>query len=222
MEEIKKYNLPDLDIDMGQTTRDAILNKLHHIPASKINDKGINPHGVGIYFCNIPYDRLTGLASIDYKHAEEDLGYIKLDFLHNTVYDKFTSRQQILNIINNEPNWNLLYKKEIVEQLPHINNYFTLLNQLPKINSIEKLAMFIAIIRPAKKYLIDEVIKNDWESINDRIWLKEDSGYMYKNHTLLHMRYQLLLLLVKLINIRLHTKMNHLKYHLLYFLMKNK
>ena len=45
MEEIKKYNLPDLDIDMGQTTRDAILNKLHHIPASKINDKGINPHG---------------------------------------------------------------------------------------------------------------------------------------------------------------------------------
>ena len=162
MEEIKKYNLPDLDIDMGQTTRDAILNKLHHIPASKINDKGINPHGVGIYFCNIPYDRLTGLASIDYKHAEEDLGYIKLDFLHN------------------EPNWNLLYKKEIVEQLPHINNYFTLLNQLPKINSIEKLAMFIAIIRPAKKYLIDEVIKNDWESINDRIWLKEDSGYMYK------------------------------------------
>ena len=40
--------------------------------------------------------------------------------------------------------------------------------------------MFIAIIRPAKKYLIDEVIKNDWESINDRIWLKEDSGYMYK------------------------------------------
>lgn len=180
MQEIKKYNLPDLDIDMGQTTRDAILNKLHHIPASKINDKGINPHGVGIYFCNIPYDRLTGLASIDYKHAEEDLGYIKLDFLHNTVYDKFTSRQQILNIINNEPNWNLLYKKEIVEQLPHINNYFTLLNQLPKINSIEKLAMFIAIIRPAKKYLIDEVIKNDWESINDRIWLKEDSGYMYK------------------------------------------
>ena len=135
---------------------------------------------MGIYFCNIPYDRLTGLASIDYKHAEEDLGYIKLDFLHNTVYDKFTSRQQILNIINNEPNWNLLYKKEIVEQLPHINNYFTLLNQLPKINSIEKLAMFIAIIRPAKKYLIDEVIKNDWESINDRIWLKEDSGYMYK------------------------------------------
>ena len=117
MEEIKKYNLPDLDIDMGQTTRDAILNKLHHIPASKINDKGINPHGVGIYFCNIPYDRLTGLASIDYKHAEEDLGYIKLDFLHNTVYDKFTSRQQILNIINNEPNWNLLYKKKL------LNNY---------------------------------------------------------------------------------------------------
>lgn len=179
MEKIK-YNIPDLDVDMSQKTRDTIIKKLYHIPASKINDKGINPHGVGIYFCNIPYDRLTGLASIDYKHAEEDLGYIKLDFLHNTVYDKFTSRQDIFDIMNKEPDWKLLYKKEIVEQLPHINNYFTLMNQMPKIKSVEELAMFIAVIRPAKKYLIDEVIKNDWKSINDRIWLKEDGGYMYK------------------------------------------
>lgn len=179
MEKIK-YNIPDLDVDMSQKTRDTIIKKLYHIPASKINDKGINPHGVGVYFCNIPYDRLTGLASLDYKHAEEDLGYIKIDFLHNSIYDSFDDRQQLFNVMEQEPNWNLLYKKEVVEQLPHINNYFTLLNQLPKIDSVDKLAMFIAIIRPAKKYLISEVTNNGWDSIIDKIWIKEDTGYMYK------------------------------------------
>ena len=179
MEKIK-YNIPDLDVDMSQKTRDTIIKKLYHIPASKINDKGINPHGVGVYFCNIPYDRLTGLASLDYKHAEEDLGYIKIDFLHNSIYDSFDDRQQLFNVMEQEPNWNLIYKKDIVEQLPHINNYFTLLNQLPKIDSVDKLAMFIAIIRPAKKYLISEVTNNGWDSIIDKIWIKEDTGYMYK------------------------------------------
>ena len=179
MEKIK-YNIPDLDVDMSQKTRDTIIKKLYHIPASKINDKEINPHGVGVYFCNIPYDRLTGLASLDYKHAEEDLGYIKIDFLHNSIYDSFDDRQQLFNVMEQEPNWNLLYKKDIVEQLPHINNYFTLLNQLPKIDSVDKLAMFIAIIRPAKKYLISEVTNNGWDSIIDKIWIKEDTGYMYK------------------------------------------
>lgn len=54
------------------------------------------------------------------------------------------------------------------------------MNQLPKIDSIEKLAMFIAIIRPGKKYLIDKVINNSWDSINDKIWIKENTGYQYK------------------------------------------
>lgn len=179
MEQIK-YNLPDLDIDMSQKTRDEIISTLHHIPASKITDKGIFPHGVGVYFCNIPMDRITGLASIDYKNAEEDFGFIKMDLLHNTIYDNFNNREEIKDCLNKEPNWNLFKKQDVVEKLPHINNYFTLLNTLPKIDSVEKLAMFLAIIRPGKKYLIEEVTKNGWESILDKIWIKESTGYMYK------------------------------------------
>lgn len=175
------YIIPDLDIDISQKSRDTMIESLYHIPASKINDKGINPHGVGVYFCDIPKDRISGLASIDYKRAEEDLGYIKMDFLHNTVYDRFETRQQIYDIIESEPNWNFLYKKEVIEQLPHINNYYTLINQMPLIDSIEKLAMFIAVIRPGKKYLIDIVQSTGkWESIENKIWVKEDTGYQYK------------------------------------------
>lgn len=175
------FEIPDLDMDMSQKTRDTMVQTLYHIPASKLNDKGINPHGVGVYLCNIPYDRLTGLASIDYKRAEEEFGYVKLDWLHNTIYDRFENRNELLEAMNTEPKWELLYKQDVIEQLPHINNYYTLINQLPRIDSIEKLAMFIAIIRPGKKYLID-ILQNTrkWESIEDRIWLKEDTGYQYK------------------------------------------
>lgn len=92
------FKIPDLDMDMSQKTRDTMVQTLYHIPASKLNDKGINPHGVGVYLCNIPYDRLTGLASIDYKRAEEEFGYVKLDWLHNTIYDRFENRNELLEI----------------------------------------------------------------------------------------------------------------------------
>ena len=174
------YIIPDLDLDMSAETNDVILKTLHHIPASKINDKGIFPHGVGNYFMDIPVDRVSELASIDYKIAEEKFGYIKVDFLHNTVYDRFKNRQELLDIVDTEPDWSLLYKKTVIERLPHISNYYTLINQLPKIDSIEKLAMFIAIIRPAKKYLIPILEKEGWKGIEKDIWKKEDEGYQFK------------------------------------------
>lgn len=175
-----KYNIADLDVDTSSTTREDILNKLKHIPASKINSMGVFPHNVGVYFCDIPTDKITGLASIDYKNAEEDYGFFKIDLLHNTIYDKFSTRKDIEDSINKEPNWNLLKNPLIVKGLPHINNYSEMLLGLPDITSVEELAMFIALIRPGKKYLIDDVKKNGWKSIEDRIWLKEDNGFQFK------------------------------------------
>lgn len=175
-----KYNQADLDIDLAENTRNDILSKMHHIPASKINEKGIFPHNVGVYFCDIPKDEITGLCSIDYKSAEEDFGFFKIDLLHNTILDKFASREELKESINKEPNWSLLKNSLIVKQLPHINNYSEMILELPDITSVEELAEFIAIIRPGKKYLIDDVKKNGWKSIEDRIWIKEDNGFQFK------------------------------------------
>lgn len=174
------YNIADLDIDVGN--RDEILKHLKHIPASKISDNSIFPHGVGVYFCDIPQDLVSGLASIDYKPAEEKYGFVKVDLLHNSTYDKFSGRKEIIETLNKPTKWELLNDKEFVKKLPHIGNYYDLMKELPKIDSIEKLARFIAIIRPAKKYLI-KIVKetNDWNSISDKIWVKEDEGYMYKH-----------------------------------------
>lgn len=174
------YNIADLDVDLSENTRNDILNKIKHIPASKINEKGIFPHNVGVYFCDVPQDKISGLASIDYKRAEEEFGFYKVDLLHNLTYDKFSSRKEVEDSISKEPNWNLLKNPLVVEKLPHINNYADLLLKLPLITSVEELAMFIAIIRPAKKYLIDSVLKNGWKSIEDKIWLKEENGFQFK------------------------------------------
>lgn len=179
----KAFEIPDLDMDMSMATREDLLSSLVHIPASKISEKGIVPHGIGVYFCDIPEDRISGLASIDYKRAEEEYGYIKFDMLHNSIYDYFDNRSQLLEILDEPIDWNILYDEKIVQQLPHIGNYYQLLREMPKITSIENLARFIAIIRPGKKPLIS-IVKNtyDWSSIDDTIWVKpEDNGYYYKH-----------------------------------------
>ena len=59
------YNIPDMDLDVKD--RDEILKYFKYIPASKVSDNGLFPHGVGVYFCNIPNDLISGMSSIDYK-----------------------------------------------------------------------------------------------------------------------------------------------------------
>lgn len=174
------YNIADMDLDVAD--RDKILSHFKHIPATKVTNVGLVPHGVGVYFCDIPQDLLTGLAAIDYKDAEEKLGYVKVDLLHNSVYDRFTSRTELLDTMNRPIAWDRLNNEEFVKTLPHIGSYFKLMKELPKIDSIEKLAKFIAIIRPGKAHLIQQVKDtNDWNSINDVIWIKPTDGkYYYK------------------------------------------
>lgn len=170
--------LADIDIDVGKC-RESILSTLKHIPASKFTDADIIPHNVGVYFCDIPCDLLSGLASIDYKNAE-DKGFMKVDILHNTVYDKFNNRTEIIEQMKKPIHWELLKDNSVVIQLPHINNYYDLIQSLPTIDSVEKLAMFLAIIRPSKKHLIQNVKSNGWDSIKGEIWKKETDGYYFK------------------------------------------
>lgn len=173
------YNIADLDIDCAD--RNTILKYFNHIPASRVSKQGLIPHGVGVYFCNIPKDEISGLASIDYKNAEEKYGFVKIDLLHNTSYDKYLTRDELLKDIKKPIKWELLNNEEFVQTLPHIGTYFNLLKELPKVDSVEKLAMFISVIRPGKSRLM-EVLKTtqQWESIKDTIWVKENTGYMYK------------------------------------------
>ena len=171
-------NIAKTDIDIDVKDRDVLLEKLKHTPASIIQNGEIKKHNTGVYFTDIPTHPFTNSANIDYKEAE-DRGYFKLDILNVGVYDKVKNEKHLQELIDQEPDWSLLEHKEIVEQLFHIHNHFDIINKL-KPKSVEELAAVLAIIRPAKRHLLNE----SWNNINENVWKKptDDSYYFKKSH----------------------------------------
>jgi len=167
-----------MDIDIDFPDRKTVLDLIRHIPAM-IDDNGtFKKHNTGVYCHAIPYNPLTGTASIDYKSAE-DRGYFKIDFLNVTAYKDVKNEEQLTYLLNTEPLWDLLYEKEICDQLFHISGYHNLLAQL-KPTSIVELAMVLAMIRPGKKHLIPICKEKSFHAIKDEIWIKTEDSYFFK------------------------------------------
>lgn len=168
----------DFDVDIDVADRSAVLGCLNHVPASIKTDQGLSKHNTGVYLQKIPCDPLTGHSLIDYKEAETQ-GYFKIDFLNNGVYKDVRDNTHLNSLMEQEPLWNLLEHKEVVEQLFHINNYHWLMEQYKPVD-VEQLAMLLALIRPSKKHLIGE----PWETIKQTIWDKPTDGsyYFKKSH----------------------------------------
>ena len=163
------------DIDIDTKNRSDLLNLIKHTPAGIVKDNVIKKHNTGVYVTDIPKDPLQGVSSIDYTEAE-DRGYFKLDILNVSIYEDVKDEDHLLKLISAEPDWNLLGHKEIVEQLFHIHNHFDIVSKL-KPNSIEDLAAVLAIIRPAKRNLLNE----SWTTIREKVWEKpQDGTYFFK------------------------------------------
>jgi DNA polymerase III alpha subunit len=161
--------MPDIDIDFADRT--LALDVFKHVTAS-IGDK---KHNTGVYVHDIPYNPITGLSTIDYKHAE-DRGYFKLDFLNVSVYEGVKDRQHLLNLMHQEPLWDLLLEDDFTDKLFHVNGHGSILRQM-KPQSIDQLAAVLAMIRPAKRYLIGK----DWATVMAEVWIKpETDEYFFK------------------------------------------
>lgn len=159
------------DIDIDFPDRAQALALLEHHPAGIVRDGGLVRHNTGVYATAIPTDPFTGTASIDYKSAEE-LGYVKLDFLNVSLYTQIKSEAHLQQLMSQEPDWSRLYDPEFCSQLIHIGNHYKTLLQFPEaVNSIPRLMMFLAVIRPAKRHLIGlpwkEVAKTIWDTPSD-------------------------------------------------------
>lgn len=165
------------DIDIDFANREQILNLLTHTSASIIKDDKLSKHNTGVYFTDIPVDPFSGSASLDYQVAE-DRGYLKLDFLNVNLYSRVRNEAHLMELMNAEPLWDKLYEREFCEQLSHIGNHYSTLLKMPEpVNSIPRLAMFLAIIRPAKRHLIGQT----WKEVAKTVWDKpEDGSYGYK------------------------------------------
>src|ERR1039458_5058193 len=97
--------LPDIDIDLRT---DFDPTKLFPwTRASLVKDDELRQHPCGVYPQTIPVDPLTHLAAIPYEEAEQ-LGYLKIDFLHLQLYDYFKTREEIETLLEVEPDWGLL------------------------------------------------------------------------------------------------------------------
>jgi hypothetical protein len=163
------------DIDIDILDRDEILNLIEHIPASIKKNGVYSKHNSGVYVSEIPYDPVSNLASIEYKEAEER-GYFKLDFLNNSLYSGVRNEEHLNELTDKEPIWELLEHPEIVEQLAHVRSHIDVLRVL-KPRSVIELAEVLAIIRPAKRYLLNASV----DVIKENVWTRPvDNSYYFK------------------------------------------
>jgi len=164
-----------MDIDIDFPDRTHVLGIIKHIKASRIEEDKFISHNTGIYLQSIPYDPINNLAGIEYKEAEKR-GYFKIDFLNVNIYKDIRNEEHLQYLMNQEPLWDLLLDDNFNSLLFHVNGHGSILREM-KPQSVEQLAAVLAMIRPAKRYLIGK----DWTTVMTEIWKKpEDGEYFFK------------------------------------------
>lgn len=164
------------DVDIDFADRKKILELLGHTPARQENNGEIQKHNSGVYVTDIPYDPMNDCAAIDYRVAEER-GYFKIDFLNVYVYSLIRDIEHYNWILNQSIPWDKLNNSEFVEQIVHLGNHYYNMQKMPEpIDSIERLAMFLAIIRPGKNHLLGK----SWKEVAQTVWHKTSDGYAFK------------------------------------------
>jgi hypothetical protein len=165
----------DIDLDFGD--RDAILTRIKHVPAAMLRDNRLTRHVSGVYVNDIPQNSITATAAIEYQTAEK-LGYVKLDFLNVNLYRQIQDPEHLTQLMNRPPPWQRLRDPEFFAQLIHIGRHYSTMRRMPEpVNSIETMAMFLAVIRPSKRHLIGQ----RWSQVAQTVWdIGQDGAYGFK------------------------------------------
>jgi len=165
--------MPDIDIDF--VNRDQALTLFKHIKASRIDDNKLVKHNTGVYFHSVQMNAVEEVCAVPYDVAE-DRGYFKIDFLNVGLYNGVKNEDHLIELMNREPLWDLLEQDDFNSLLFHVNGHGDILRKT-KPTSIEQLAAVLAMIRPAKRHLVDK----DWNTIMNEVWTKPDNAdYFFK------------------------------------------
>jgi hypothetical protein len=170
--QIKKFKS---DVDMDFADRDQILRLIRATPA-RLEDG--SRHNSGVYVTEIPVDPVRGISALDY-HTAEELGYFKLDFLNVNIYREIRDETHLIKLMTQEPDWvRFNNDPDFFQQLMHVNLHWSLLKRMPEpVDSIPRLAMFLAVIRPARRHLAGKT----WAQVNQTVWDRsDDTGYAFK------------------------------------------
>ena len=169
------------DVDIDFADREQVINLLDVTSASILRDGEMVKHNTGVYATDIPQDPFTAQASLDYDVAE-DRGYVKLDFLNVNLYKQVRDEAHLIELMR-EPDWAKLYDPDFCAKLMHVNAHYDTLIKMPEaVNTIPRLAMFLAIIRPAKRHLVGKT----WKEVAETVWDKpdDDTYYFKKAHSI--------------------------------------
>ena len=169
------------DVDLDFADREQVISLLDVTSASILRNGEMVKHNTGVYATDIPQDPFTARASLDYDVAE-DRGYVKLDFLNVNLYKQVRDEAHLIELMR-EPDWVKLYDPDFCAQLMHVNAHYDTLIKMPEaVNTIPRLAMFLAIIRPAKRHLVGKT----WKEVAETVWDKpdDDTYYFKKAHAI--------------------------------------
>ena len=165
--------MPDIDIDF--IDREQALSHFKHVKARREEDGKILKHNTGVYMHEVPFDYENNLCSIPYDEAENH-GLFKIDFLNVSLYNGIKNEAHLQKLMETEPLWELLEQDDFTDLLFHVNGHGQILRKL-KPTSIPQLAAVLAMIRPAKRHLIDQT----WPDIMTEVWKKpEGDEYFFK------------------------------------------
>ncbi len=166
------------DIDIDFFDRKKALENLRYVLAVEVHGNQRRKHLSGIYFHDIPVDPVDNMAVWEYKTAEQK-GYFKVDFLHNTIYEKVRNEDHLVDLLVREPPWDVFNDEDIVNNLSHLAGHFDVVKKIQPKN-IEDLAVCIALTRPGKIYLQ----KKPRAEIDKEIWIKTEKYYFKKSHAI--------------------------------------
>lgn len=166
----------DVDIDTAPSFKSWEIFK-QWPRATEVRDGKLLPHNVGVHPQKMAVDPVTGLSAIPYEEAE-DLGYLKVDFLHLNVYKHFKSRSEIDALLAIEPDWSMLELESVHPKIFQLSKHGDLLTAL-KPKSVEELADIMALIRPGKKNFTG-LYKTNRESARRILYAKDETGYSFK------------------------------------------
>lgn len=165
--------MPDIDLDFSD--RNRALELFDHISASRDDHGKLVKHNTGVYLHAVPVNALTGLCALPYNQADKE-GYFKIDFLNVGIYKGVRNEEHLDQLLAQEPLWDLLLQNQFLDLLFHLKGHGEILKKTCP-TSVEQLAAVLAMIRPAKRYLVGK----NWTTIMKEVWIKPENGeYHFK------------------------------------------
>lgn len=171
-----------MDIDIDTRSKFDPINVFEQtIPASMVTPTGMTKHPVGVYFQRVNQSPFN-LACVPYKIAPA-FGMFKVDFLHLSLLDHFSSKDEVRQLASTDPDWRLLEDEGVVSSLFQLHGHFDVVDHI-KPRSVQELADCIALIRPGKRQLVQRYHDNPTATRQELYKLPLPKGCFKKAHAI--------------------------------------